>query len=51
MGITTVSYITRQKTFSEEHLGVGIARTVKTDNALAIMEIYDEECDTSGESD
>ena len=32
-------------------LGGGIARTVKTDDALAIIEIYDEQNYTSGESD
>lgn len=34
-----------------EQSGGGIARTVKTDDALAIMEIYDEQNYTSGESD
>ena len=32
-------------------IGGGIARTVKTDDALAIMEIYDEQNYTNGESD
>lgn len=37
--------------FYKGTIGGGIARTVKIDNALAIMEIYDEQNYTSGESD